>query len=531
MAEQRGHLAHGGKAGRGLQPLLGGARDLLHAALLADVDEGAHPARVLALGVDQRRLEDQHGKTRAVLAHENAFMALARWRLRARPALVSPPGVLLGKLGRPVGRDVQAQQFLGAEADHLAERGVDVGDAALQVARAHARDHRVLHGLAERQRIAKIMLGTQAPPVVAHQHHEHRDQGDRHYRDQGRHDVGEHAGRTVPAVHAQHQGGAGQVEQLLGREHARAAPGRPDHGQARTVGLGEGHFLGARQGLAYLGVEQGLQAIRSHDETCHMAALGQGQAHLHHLHAHALGHQLEIARRIGRALEPSGIGAGQRGLMMGRRLIVPQHIAVWRIGKGAQTQACVAPLHAHQLALDLQQLGRMDLPLGGLIVRRIERQQILQVAIERDADVRNGQGRIALQLVLDLGGLVTPRQPDHGDQHAGHEPHQCRPQRPATPGRTPAAPGPGLARGRLCQTGRTSENGLHGVAGRHSTRCESAGSCERHCSSCSRTSSPTTRPGPSACSDPTCPQGSTSMLWPQVRRPFSCLPPCAGAST
>ncbi|CFW01601.1 Uncharacterised protein [Bordetella pertussis] len=38
-------------------------------------------------------------------------------------------------------------------------------------------------------------------------------------------------------------------------------------------------------------------------------------------------------------------------------------------------------------------------------------------------------------------------------------------------------------------------------------------------------------PGPSGKTSSTCPQGSTSMEWPQVRRPVECRPPCAGAST
>src|SRR2546427_3673563 len=83
---------------RGLQALLRGARDLFHALLLADVDEGAHPARVLALGVDQRRLEDQHRNACAVLAHEDAFVALARRRCVAGQAVVAAARVDFGAL-------------------------------------------------------------------------------------------------------------------------------------------------------------------------------------------------------------------------------------------------------------------------------------------------------------------------------------------------------------------------------------------------------------------------------------------------
>jgi hypothetical protein len=48
VAHQRGHLADRRQPRRGLQPLLAGARKFLHAALLADVQEGAHPAGLQA---------------------------------------------------------------------------------------------------------------------------------------------------------------------------------------------------------------------------------------------------------------------------------------------------------------------------------------------------------------------------------------------------------------------------------------------------------------------------------------------------
>ena len=64
-----------------------------------------------------------------------------------------------------------------------------------------------------------------------------RYQRNGHHRDQRRHDIGEHAGRVMPAVHAQHQRVAGQVQQLLGRKHARATPRRAHHGQAGAIRL------------------------------------------------------------------------------------------------------------------------------------------------------------------------------------------------------------------------------------------------------------------------------------------------------
>ena len=450
-------------------------------------------------------------------------MAFARRRGVAGQAAVAPARVDLGALGRPVGRNAQSQQFLGREAHHAAEGRVHIADAALQIARAQARDQRVLHGLAKGQRIAQIALGAQASAVVAHQHGDHGHQGDGHQRHQGREHVGEYAGRAVPAVHAQHQGAARQVQQLLRREHARAAPGGAQQGQARAVRLGEGHFLGARQVLADLGDQQALQAVGADDKADDVAALRQWQADLHHLRAQAFGQQLEVAGRVGRAVEAARVGAGQHGLRMGvlrAQLVFPLHVAVGRLGMGADLQARIAPFDAHQLAAHLQQLGGAGLPLGRVVVGRVQRLQVLQVAVEGGAYVGHGIGGVALQLVLDLGGLIASGQPDHGDEHAGHQSDQQAPQRPAPPGSAPAAPGPAaFGRGGRGQVQRI-----------HRTRCSRAGNWRRTCARRSRLISPSTTPAPSACCASTMPQGSASRLWPQVRRPFSWWPPWAGAS-
>jgi hypothetical protein len=58
-----------------------------------------------------------------------------------------------------------------------------------------------------------------------------------------------------------------------------------------------------------------------------------------------------------------------------------------------------------------------------------------------------------------------------------------------------------------------------------------AGSWVRTASRREAESSPGTTPSPSACMAITSPQGSMTMLWPQVRRPFSCSPPWPMAST
>ena len=185
---------------------MGGAGQVFHAALLGNVDKCAHPAGLLALGIDQRRFKNQHGKTCAILAHENRFMAFTRRRNRPRQPTCLATHVFLGQLWGPVGRKALAQQLFGTEAHHAAKRRVDIADAALQVARAQAGNERVFHRFAKCQRIAQIALCAQAAAVVPHQDHQHRTQGNRHGGDHGGHHIGKYAGGSVPAVHAQHHG-------------------------------------------------------------------------------------------------------------------------------------------------------------------------------------------------------------------------------------------------------------------------------------------------------------------------------------
>ena len=166
-------------------------------------------------------------------------MPLTRDGQQACQPLIAATHILLRQLWRPVRRHIQPQQFFGRKSHHIAKGGVHIGDAALQITRPHACDQRVFHGFAKRQRIAQIALGAQTAAVVAHQHHHHRNQRNRHGRDQRRHHIGEHAGRVMPAVHAQHQRVAGQVQQLLGRKHARATPCRAHHGQTGAIRLGK----------------------------------------------------------------------------------------------------------------------------------------------------------------------------------------------------------------------------------------------------------------------------------------------------
>ena len=461
VAEQRGHLADRGQPCGGLQTLLRGTGQLLDPAPLADVQERAHPARVLALGIDERGLDDQHGKPRAVLAHELGLKPLAR-RHRARKADGLALAVFLHTLGRPVGcRHAQTQQLLRAEAHHLAKGRVDVGDAALQIARAQPGHQRVFHRLAKGQRIGQITLGPQSAAVVAHQHHHHRQQRNRHGRHQGRQHIGEQAGSAVPAVHAQHQCAARQVQQVLRGKHARPPARRAQHRQPGAVGLGEGGFLAAREVVPHQVRQDVLQRI-GRDEIPQGAAAGrQRNTQLHHLRAQAVAMGLKVAAGIRRPPQATRVGAGDGEVRLATfaQPHVPGHRAVGRLHMGAHAQVGIAQLNAHQLAPVAQQVGRLDLP--GQVARVVTGQglQALQVVRQRGADVRDCIGRVALQARLHLAGFVAPGQPHHGDQHGHHEQHQRGPQRPAPPGATPAL-----------------QQGAFDGGGFHSTRWVNAGS-------------------------------------------------------
>ena len=143
------------------------AVQFLDALAVRDVEHGAHPARLLAILVHQRRLEDQHGHARAVRALE---IGLELRRGVACQGLDEALLVFLQRLGHPVGHGRQTpEDFLGRIADDLAERGIDVRHAPLQVARAHARHQRVFHRRAEQHLLAQRAFGRQAARDVAPQ--------------------------------------------------------------------------------------------------------------------------------------------------------------------------------------------------------------------------------------------------------------------------------------------------------------------------------------------------------------------------
>ena len=159
MRQHRRQFAHGGQARTRLQFFLLLAIQFFDPLAVRDVEHGTHPARLLAVLVHQRRLEDQHGHARAVRALEIGFELR---RGVARQGLDEALLVFLQRLGHPVGHGWQpSQDFLGGIADDLAKRGIHIGDAAFQVARAHARHQRVLHRRAKQHLLAQRAFGHQ----------------------------------------------------------------------------------------------------------------------------------------------------------------------------------------------------------------------------------------------------------------------------------------------------------------------------------------------------------------------------------
>ena len=266
---------------------------------------------MLTVGVDERGFDDEDRKPRAILAHENRLKALTRRHQLARQPDLLALTVLVCQFRRPIRRGhTLAEQLGGAETHHRAKRGVHIRDVPLQVACAQPGDKGVFHRLAERKCIGQVAFGTQAPPVVAHQHAHHCHQGNGHGRHQRREHVGKQVGRGVPAVHAQHQRAAGQIQEMLGGEHARAPARRAQNSQARAIGLRERGFLAAGEVVCDQVDEHVLQGVGGHEKAGGAAPCRQRHAQLHHLRAQAISVGLKVAARICGAAQAACVGAG-----------------------------------------------------------------------------------------------------------------------------------------------------------------------------------------------------------------------------
>ena len=358
MAQQRGHLADRGQPRGGLQALLLLARDLLDAALVAHVEHRAHPAGVETRAVDEWGFEDQHREALAVLAHEDRLEAFARGlqsvfaRLLAAEANRLAARVFVGELGRPVQRRRAADHFFGAEADHLAERRIDVGHAALQVARAQTGDERFFHRLAERQRFGERALSGRALAHVAHQQDDddaERERESEHERDG---EVRNQPRAAGDAVHAQLQRLPRQIDQALGDVDAAAAH-QPDARQACAVAFDERQLMVAQHLRPdRFGQHRAQREGRGH-EAVDLAAALHRHAHVHHLEAEPIGQRNEVAARKNRRRLTARRAARDFGFEVDvfapdsrehRRL-------VRRIDRVGNAVLGVAPLDAQQLAV------------------------------------------------------------------------------------------------------------------------------------------------------------------------------------
>jgi hypothetical protein len=161
MRQHRGDLAHRRQARRGLQLFVLLAVQFFDALAVRDVEDGTHPAGLLAVLVDQRRFKHQHRHAFAVGTLEEGL------ELRRRLARqdVGEAALVFGhRFRRPIGHRWQlADNLLGRIADDLAERRIHVGDAAFEVACAQAGDQRILHRGAERHLLAQRAFGRQPP--------------------------------------------------------------------------------------------------------------------------------------------------------------------------------------------------------------------------------------------------------------------------------------------------------------------------------------------------------------------------------
>ena len=111
---------------------------------LGDVNDGTHPAGLLALGVNQWRLKHHYVEQVPVTVTPHRLIALAR-RLTRKVALVAHHH-FFNRIGWPVGhRRGQTHQVFSIEPHHLAKRAVDVKNASLGVAGTQAHERRIFH--------------------------------------------------------------------------------------------------------------------------------------------------------------------------------------------------------------------------------------------------------------------------------------------------------------------------------------------------------------------------------------------------
>jgi len=149
-----------------------------------------------------------------------------------------------------------------------------------------------------------------------------------------------------------------------------------------------------------------------------------------------------------------------------------------------------------------------------------------------------GRRRTRRLRVLTRAECPKPSEPQVSRASSARPP--CREHRSEPPAQQGAPPGPtrGTPAGEAAPA--TDDYRLPGTPREHpekkptprqSLRWTRAGSCRRTWVRRSREASARATPSPSSTQASTSPQGSITTLWPNVRRPFSCRPPWAGATT
>ena len=221
---------------------------------LGDVDHRSHPAGLGATRVHQRRHIQPCMEQRAVTALD-AQLDAARLDLAGQLFLQALRQQLAVGL-RPIReRRGVADQVGLAPAGHLAKRRIHIGDAALQIERAHAGQHRILHRAAERGLGHQRLLRTHAPARMTPVCNQHPGRHQAERRDQPKQPAADHAERGSVRLGPDHQAVADRRNGHLVRTdrvfpwhqtRCRAAYWRIDASQHGALGIEQRNRVAGR---------------------------------------------------------------------------------------------------------------------------------------------------------------------------------------------------------------------------------------------------------------------------------------------
>ena len=438
VRQHRRDLAHRGQARARLQLFLLLAIQFLGALAVGDVEDGAHPARVAAVDVDQRRLEHEHGHAHAVRALEHG-LELRRGLARQHEA--EAVLVVRQRFRRPVRhRRFLAEQVFRRQADHAAERRVDVGDAALQVARAQAREQRVFHRGAERHLLAQRVLGRDRARDVAPQCDERDDEAQRQHDHRADQQVRQQLRRTLDAVGGEHDLRARQVERALVRVDAAARSAGGPLGHDVVVAVEQRQRVVLGEPPRHVLVQQRLQVVRG-DEAAHvLAGVVQRQMEIDQaVHEAGRAVRLAVAAETRAARHRGGVARRLRQ-PLGRQFQAAHRL---RLAVGAEPDDAaqfVAVLeHLREARLQRGRSRRLDGEIGA------EAGQRLLAARQFEAQGLLDPQRVGDQLLLALVAFHLarlPGQPQQDEQEQQHEQHGHEP--------APRSLGHGPGQGKRC---------------------------------------------------------------------------------